>query len=113
MAEWTRALLTAGLIALAAVALAMALSPPVSSPPGPIRAVEGATMPTPIVVVLREDPTPGLAVVLIATGTPYPTPTPAPDATPDVSVSTPMPTPTATPHARMIPETVLTPGVAS
>jgi len=96
------------MVLVAAVALAMALSPPVSSPPGPIRGVY-AEVPTAIVVVLREDPTPGLAIVLIATGTPRPTPTPPPDATPDVTVSTPLPTVVPTPHARMIPQTLLTP----
>jgi len=108
MRDWTRALLTTALVLIAAVALAMVLSPPASSLPGPIRGVE-AIDPTPLVVVLREDPTPGLAVVLIATGTPRPTPTLAPDATPDVRVSTPLPTVAPTPHARMIPQTLMTP----
>jgi len=108
MRDWTRAGLLTALLLLTAVALAMALSPPISSLPGPIRGVY-AELPTAIVVVMQEQPTPGLAIVLIATGTPRPTPTLAPDATPDVSVSTPLPTPTPTPHARMIPQTILTP----
>jgi len=105
MRDWTRAGLTAGLIVLAAAVLAMALFPPASSPPGPIRAVD-VDIPTPVVVVLREE---GPVIAILATATVTPTVTPGPEVAPDTTVSTPLPTLAPTPYVRPIPQTFLTP----